>query len=402
MSGSLRSLRELNRLRVLEAVRERGTVSRADIARHTGLSRSTVSSLVGELQRDGARRRARRPARSAPGRAPAGAAHARPAAPARSSGSHFDHGTLRVAVADLAHTILAEATRDLDVDHDAEEGLEAAGAARRRGARRARASPRDRVLGAGVGIAGPVDAARGTRRRLDDPARLGGVDVAAELERRLGLPVHVDNDANLGALAESRLGAGRGASDARLPDALLGHRRRARSSAAGCTAAPAARPARSATCSSTSTGPICRCGNRGCLETFAGAGALARAAAPLATATTLSIEDMVALAADGDLGCQRVLADAGPHRRRRRRRAVQPAQPRARRRRRRPGPGRRAAARPAARGRPPLRDPRGGGDGARRAVGARASVPSCSARWSLSSASPTAPSPGAPREAVGR
>src|SRR3954468_20634159 len=52
-SGSLSSLRELNRLRVLEAVRERGAVSRAEIARRTGLARSTVSSLVTELQRDG-------------------------------------------------------------------------------------------------------------------------------------------------------------------------------------------------------------------------------------------------------------------------------------------------------------------------------------------------------------
>src|SRR3954452_12197437 len=53
MSGSLRSLRELNRLRVLEIVGERGRVSRADIARQTGLARSTVSSLVGDPQRDG-------------------------------------------------------------------------------------------------------------------------------------------------------------------------------------------------------------------------------------------------------------------------------------------------------------------------------------------------------------
>ena len=52
-SGSLSSLRELNRLRVLEAVRERRAVSRAEIARRTGLARSTVSSLVSELQRDG-------------------------------------------------------------------------------------------------------------------------------------------------------------------------------------------------------------------------------------------------------------------------------------------------------------------------------------------------------------
>src|SRR3954462_7813501 len=52
-SGSLGSLRALNRGRVVDALRELGVGSRADIARHTGLSRSTVSSLVADLQDDG-------------------------------------------------------------------------------------------------------------------------------------------------------------------------------------------------------------------------------------------------------------------------------------------------------------------------------------------------------------
>ena len=51
--GSLASLRRLNRLRVIDALREHGMVSRAEIARRTGLSRSTVSSLVADLQADG-------------------------------------------------------------------------------------------------------------------------------------------------------------------------------------------------------------------------------------------------------------------------------------------------------------------------------------------------------------
>ena len=51
--GSLSSLRDFNRLKVLEVVREQGTVSRAEIATLTGLARSTVSTLVGELQRAG-------------------------------------------------------------------------------------------------------------------------------------------------------------------------------------------------------------------------------------------------------------------------------------------------------------------------------------------------------------
>src|SRR6202011_4143749 len=57
-------------------------------------------------------------------------------------------------------------------------------------------------------------------------------------------------------------------------------------------------------------GPMCRCGNRGCLETLVGAGALVellrRSHGP-----DLSIEGLIALARSGDRGAQRVLADAG-------------------------------------------------------------------------------------------
>src|SRR3954453_17770051 len=113
MSGSLRSLRELNRLRVLETVGARGQVSRADIARQTGLARSTVSSLVGELQPDGlvferpaATPRARGGSAARGGRGPAawrGAPAPGGVPPVLLSldpgagavvGLHFDHGAL--------------------------------------------------------------------------------------------------------------------------------------------------------------------------------------------------------------------------------------------------------------------------------------------------------------------
>src|SRR3954447_2360440 len=105
-SGSLSSLRELNRLRVLEAVRERGAVSRADIARRIGLARSTVSSLVAELQRDGLVVEREEPV------AAAGAQGGRPgvmlALDPRAGvviGLHFDHPRLRTAISDLGQTI---------------------------------------------------------------------------------------------------------------------------------------------------------------------------------------------------------------------------------------------------------------------------------------------------------
>ncbi len=52
--GSLESLRRVNRSRVLAVLQQRGRASRADIVRATGLSRTTVSSLVAELLAEGA------------------------------------------------------------------------------------------------------------------------------------------------------------------------------------------------------------------------------------------------------------------------------------------------------------------------------------------------------------
>lgn len=69
---------------------------------------------------------------------------------------------------------------------------------------------RDTVIGAGVGVPGPLDAERGLVHIA--PALKGWVDVpfAADLGARLGLPVRIENDAHAAALGEWRFGAGRG------------------------------------------------------------------------------------------------------------------------------------------------------------------------------------------------
>ena len=48
--GSLESLRDSNRSRVIDALRRRGSASRSDLARLTGLSRTTVTTLIADLQ----------------------------------------------------------------------------------------------------------------------------------------------------------------------------------------------------------------------------------------------------------------------------------------------------------------------------------------------------------------
>src|SRR5437899_4095965 len=51
--GSLAWLRDRNRQRVMEILRRHGQISQADIARATGLSRTTVSTLIAELKEAG-------------------------------------------------------------------------------------------------------------------------------------------------------------------------------------------------------------------------------------------------------------------------------------------------------------------------------------------------------------
>jgi predicted NBD/HSP70 family sugar kinase len=59
-------------------------------------------------------------------------------------------------------------------------------------------------------------------------------------------------------------------------------------------------------------GPVCRCGNRGCLETMAAAPALL-ALLRASHGEGLTLEDVLRLSNEGDIGCRRVIADAGRH-----------------------------------------------------------------------------------------
>ena len=67
-----------------------------------------------------------------------------------------------------------------------------------------------KVLGVGVGLAAPIDAGSGRIHAAGILERWLDIDVEAELRRRLDLPVHIDNDANAGAMGEYLFGAGRG------------------------------------------------------------------------------------------------------------------------------------------------------------------------------------------------
>ncbi|MDD5730750.1 MAG: ROK family protein [Candidatus Omnitrophica bacterium] len=73
---------------------------------------------------------------------------------------------------------------------------------------------KNRVLGVGLGLPGPIDSKRGLVHFFPNIPGWKEVKLKKILEQRLKLPVFIDNDANLMALAEQRLGAAKGVKNA--------------------------------------------------------------------------------------------------------------------------------------------------------------------------------------------
>lgn len=246
-------------------------VSRADLARATGLSRATVSDIVGEFLAAGAVTESE-VAPSSGGRPPIrlrfvdgwrhlvgvelGASHA-----------------LGVRT-DLRGRILASFRTELDVAGDPEGTLAAlVGGVQAL----VDAEPGVPVLGVGLGVPSPL---RSQDHGLLSPhlfPRWQGVDVRARLEAAHGLPVRVDNDANLGALAEHWWGGARDTRDfAYIKVAtgvgagilIGGHIYRGATGIAGEIGHTTI----------DTHGPRCRCGLNGCLEAMVGAASLLRRA----------------------------------------------------------------------------------------------------------------------------
>ena len=300
--------RERNALRVLDHLFREGPARRVDVIRATALSRATVSKLIGELQAQGlvTEQRAALTVAGRSGRPPT-LLTLNPDIGAF-GGVDFGHSSVRVAVADVTGTLLAEDRLDLDVDNAAELAITAVVERLPALVSQARL-PRQRLLGVGAAISAPV-------RRDGASVVTGGilpgwstVSPQRELARRLGVPVHVGNDANLGALAEVRTGAAQGASDVLyvmlssgvggglvLDGALFtGH-----SGMTGELGHVQVDP----------NGAVCRCGNRGCLETVAGAQALLQRLRPV-LGKSADLADAVKRARAGDELCRRVFREAG-------------------------------------------------------------------------------------------
>ena len=299
---------ERTRQTVVRLLRERGTLSRADIARATGMSRSTISGLISELVADDIVMELGTKLPPVGGRAgrPASAVMLNPAT-GEVIGVDFGHRHVHVIIADVAHEVRIARSVELPPRYEPQRGLHAA-AELVQSAMAEIGTRRSRILGIGVSLPCTVDRRTGlpaTRRY----SAWSGVPVAAELGERLRMPVLVDNDANLGALAERQWGAGRDHED------LVYLRLHAGVSAAFISNGQLVRGA-AGTAGEISHlvmdpgGQLCRCGRRGCLESYIGLPAVMRGLEQ-GYGDRVSLRNVITMAWQGDRGCRRALAEAG-------------------------------------------------------------------------------------------
>jgi predicted NBD/HSP70 family sugar kinase len=298
--GSTASLRPANQRRVLDLLRGTGstTFTQAELARATGLASGTISNIVRDLsgvglvetERGGGRRgTVVRLSRSA----------------GLVAGVDIGHTHLTVALADLSATIVAERREPLRQDHDHSVALDLA------------AQLLEQVLAVTdhtaedlrtVGLGLPAPVAHGEVRASAILPGWTGVAAAAAASDRLGKPVQIDNDANLGALAEHRLGAGRGERDLVFVKV---------SSGVGAGLVVNGQICRGALGTAgeighltlDEQGPLCRCGSRGCLEAYASTETIVSLVSGHLPGARIG--DVIEAAAQGDAAAARLIEDAG-------------------------------------------------------------------------------------------
>ena len=224
-------------------------------------------------------------------------------------GVDIDHERLSVLVADAAHTVLAEDHRVLERDHDARDVMRLTSRLVDRTVQKAGVK-REQLAGVGVGLAGPVDLSTGRIHASSIAPSWQFVDARKELEDLLKLPVYIDNDANLGALAgEMMWGAGRGVSEAAYVEVDTGV-------GVGIVVQGRIIAGRQAPLGRSVTRPSMRTGRSADAAIAAVSRAWWGTPALLESLRTryradLTMDDVLRLAIDGDIGCRRALADAG-------------------------------------------------------------------------------------------
>lgn len=259
---NLLALRSHNTALVLDLLRTAGPegISRLELAERAGLTPQAVSKITARLREEGLATEAGR--RASTGGKPRTVLRLVPGA-GHAVGVHLDRDELRVVLADLDGRVVGERCAALSLGAGAEAVLDALlgevtevlSEALGGGALLA-------PLGVGVALPGPLDHVRGVLHRVTGFPEWDGFPLREVLAARLGVPVVVDKDTNAAALGLA-VGGERGSFACLYLGTGLG---------AGLVIGDAVhRGARTGAGEFGHQviqldGPLCSCGNRGCVE----------------------------------------------------------------------------------------------------------------------------------------
>lgn len=301
---------------LLASIRQNSPIARIDLSQNTGISRATVTTVTAELIRAGLIEEV--PAQGgemARGRPRVdlkirGAAHL-------VAGIKVAHRSLSLVLMDFEGNQLAEHSHKMEQSTFSSPALVQLLAA----ALQAMLDPLGKKLsdlsGVGIGIAGIVDVMQGLVH-WSPSLKDRNVNLRSEIEAALGVPVFVDNDANLVAMAEKRFGLGREATDFIVVTIESGVgmgiviNNEIYRGTRGCGAEFGHTKVHL-------DGALCRCGQRGCLEAYVADYALLREASVTSSGGEHSdaatderrIEALLQRAHDGDPLASNIVNRAG-------------------------------------------------------------------------------------------
>ena len=270
LSGSnINTVKAHNIQVVLLTLLKTSCLSRVQLAKHTGLSNTTITNLISELIETGLVVEecapTEKPAKTRPVGRPRTALRLAPDA-RHVLGVHIGIGTFRVALANLRDEILDYQAVSFEVNAPAEVVLDKI-VATIESLIAEHGLDRTKIMGIGIGASGLVDFEAGVNILAP---RLSWRDVHMRdiLQQKLDLPVVVDNNVRTMAIAETYFGQGRDSSSlvfvygrAGVGAGLTFNGKVYRGNAMGAGEI-------GHMIMTLYKGQLCHCGNRGCLETL--------------------------------------------------------------------------------------------------------------------------------------
>jgi predicted NBD/HSP70 family sugar kinase len=284
-----------------------GGMSAAQIARLTGLARSTVSTAVTQLKLSHVVVEVERMTLEGAGR-PGILLALNPQA-GTCVGVHLGYDEVQIVAADISHNFIAQKRFAMGVDYGPDQAMATVKSAFEE-FYKANGLSRQSLMGAGISVSGPVSRI-GVLQRGGILPRWAGLNINALFSSVFNAPVMVENESNCAALAELKWGAARGTTDfvmfkmdVGVGGAIVNNGRviTGVSGGAGEFGHVSINP----------EGELCRCGNRGCLELYA---SFVKPIEQLSRVhrKDMTIESAIALAEAGDAGAMRLIADVAEY-----------------------------------------------------------------------------------------